>query len=458
VTIPDSLHFVGIGGIGMSAVAEVWCARGGSVSGSDLHDSPILERLRAAGIHVALGHAPEHLEQAQALVVSTAVKPDNPELLEASRRGLPVFHRSQVLGALMREKCSVAVTGTHGKTTTTGMLASVMLAAKLDPTVLLGGELPLMSGNARVGASQFLVAEADESDKSIVNLSAQWVIITNVEGDHLEHYRDIEEIYEVLARFINGLTSDAAVVVCLDDAGVQRLIPMLERRVVTYGFDAGADWLVQDVVMEAGHSRFSVNAVPLELNVPGRHNVLNAVAAFVVSQSLQIPVDAIRAGLLAFGGVNRRFQTMGCADGVSVIDDYAHHPSEIRATLQAAALYQKRVHVVFQPHRHSRLEALLTDFSQSFDGAASVTILDTYAAGEAPRSVNAGTLADLVKQALPGARTCHVSSQQQAVPHVLSLAQAGDFILLLGAGDIHLMAEPLLQALGLRGTAQVQTA
>jgi UDP-N-acetylmuramate--alanine ligase len=455
VNIPQSLHFVGIGGVGMSAIAQVWHAKGRPVTGSDSSASGTVQRLQGYGVPVFLGHAAEHVGRGvEALVVSTAVNNQNPEVQAAQARNLPIFHRSQVLGALMREKQSIAVSGTHGKTTTTGMVASILIEAGVDPTVLVGGDLAEMGGNARSGQGPYLVAEADESDKSIRNLWADVVIVTNLEGDHLEHYRDLDEIIEVMADFINKLPASARLVACSDDAGVRELLNRVRIQAATYGFGPEADYRIENEVMTAGGSTFRVAGQELALQVPGRHNIANATAAMVACRLLEIKDEAIAVGLASFTGVKRRFQTIGSVGGITVIDDYAHHPSEIRATLQAARLLNRRVHAVFQPHRHSRLEALLDDFARSFHDVGAVTIMDTYSAGEAPRAVTASSLVNLISSYEPELTVTHTPNAAAAVGHLTNAVAPGDLVLLLGAGDIHMVAAPLLAALETRLSAK----
>lgn len=459
MNIPHSLHFVGIGGMGMSAIAHIWHAKGRPVSGSDAHASAAVQRLTGLGIPVVIGHAAEQVPaECEGLVVSTAVREDNPEIQEARRRGLPLFHRSQVLGALMGEKHAVAVTGTHGKTTTSAMLASVLIEAEVDPTVLLGGDLPYLGGNARFGQGELLVAEADESDKSIRNLTADLVIVTNLEGDHLDHYKDLDEIIEVMAAFISSLPPTATLVACIDDPGVRRLLAAVKIQVVTYGFGPDADFRIEHADMTAGGSTFRVGGGTFALQVPGRHNIANATAALAAASVLGTAPEAIASGLAAFTGVKRRFQTIGSVAGVTVIDDYAHHPSEIMATLQAATLLQRPVHAVFQPHRHSRLEAMIEEFAQSFAGASSVTVLETYGAGEAPRKLNATMLATMIGQAEPGMPVAYMATHASTIQHLASQVQDGDIVLLLGAGDIHTLAHPLLSAIEADAGLSVQSA
>lgn len=458
LTLPSTLHFIGIGGVGMSAVAHVWQARGHKVSGSDAAASGSVSKLIARGIPVAHGHAAEHLPpEAEGVVVSTAVKADNPELVAAQARKLPVFHRSQVLGAIMKDQRSIAVTGTHGKTTTTAMIASVLMEAGWDPTVLIGGDLPHMGGNARAGATPFVVAEADESDKSITNLWAEFVVVTNLEGDHLEHYKDLDEIIQVVAGFINALPPTTKVIACVDDAGVRTLLARVAAQVVTYGFSPEADFRISEAELTAGGSTFAIGPDRFALQVPGRHNIANATAAIAACRLLGVDTLDIAAGLATFMGVKRRFQTVGSVGGVTVIDDYAHHPSEIKATIQTARLLNRPVHAVFQPHRHSRLEALLDDFAASFGGVTSLTLLDTYAAGEAPRAVTVDTLAERIRAQEPELDVRHMAPAA-TVEALADAAKAGDLILLLGAGDITALGTPLVGALERRFEAAPQSA
>jgi UDP-N-acetylmuramate--alanine ligase len=459
VNIPQSLHFVGIGGVGMSAIAQVWHSKGRPVSGSDSSTGATVQRLQGYGVTVFQGHAAENLGPGvEGVVLSTAVNEQNPEVQEARRRGLPLFHRSQILGALMREKTSVAVSGTHGKTTTTGMVASILVEAGVDPTVLIGGDLAELGGNARSGEGPFLVAEADESDKSIRNLWADVVIVTNLEGDHLEHYRDLDEIIEVMATFINTLPPSAKLVACLDCPGVRELLKRVNCQVVTYGFDADADYRIEGEHLTAGGSTFRVAGQELALQVPGRHNIANATAALVAARMLGVAEAPTAVGLASFTGVKRRFQTVGNVGGITVIDDYAHHPSEIKATLEAARLLNRRVHAVFQPHRHSRLEALLDDFARSFHDVGAVAIMDTYSAGEAPRKVDAASLARLIASYEPGLEVTHTPNAAAVVGHLSGTLAPGDLVLLLGAGDITQVAQPLLAALENRLSPSAKTA
>lgn len=456
---PQNLHFIGIGGAGMSAVAYVCHHEGMRVSGTDAHASPAVRRLQGLGLPVEIGHHAAHVPlEAQAIVVSTAVPRDNPEIVEAERRGLPVMHRSEVLGALMAQKDSFAVTGTHGKTTTSGMLSSILIEAGKDPSVLLGGDLPSMGGNARAGKGPHLVAEADESDKSLVNLCARIVIVTNLEGDHLEHYRDLDEIIDVVAKFINALPQGSSVVACIDDAGVKKLLANVRVPVVTYGLSDSADYSIDAIELKATGSTFQVRGCEINLQVSGQHNVLNATAALAAADLAGVAPQESRLGLFSFTGVKRRFQTVGQVAGVTVVDDYAHHPSEVKATLAAARLLGRPIRAVFQPHRHSRLQALIGEFATSFSGVSSLTVLSTYSAGEAPRGVDAGALVDLVRSIDPTFPVNYCPQMSQAIEYLLGSVAPGDLVLLLGAGDVYLVAQPLLGALESRFNPAAQSA
>lgn len=446
-------HFIGIGGVGMSAIAQVLHERGLPVTGSDQAASSTANRLASLGVPIHIGHAAENLGQAEVVVVSTAVGPSNPELQAAQERGLTIRHRSEVLGDLMAQYRSIAVSGTHGKTTTTGMVASILLGADQDPTVLVGGELPLIGGTARTGRGPFLVAEADESDKSIRRLTAEIVILTNLEGDHLEHYRDLDEIYEVMLAFFERLPEHAQVVACLDDPGVRAILPRLPRKVHTYGFSAEADYRIEGEVLEGTGACFALNELPFRTSVPGRHNVSNAAAAIVAGYLVGLEADAIRPGLEAFTGVGRRFQIKGTEAGVTVIDDYAHHPTEIRATLEAAHLLNRPVWVVFQPHRFTRTQALFEDFADAFADVRGVGVMDIYSAGEEPNGVTSGQLVARMREKHPDLNVHHWPDHAQTEEALLASVAEGDLVLLMGAGNVFRLADPLLARLRARVAA-----
>ena len=451
---PQHLHFTGIGGIGMSGIAEVLLNLGYQISGSDLKLSPTTERLAALGARIHEGHAAENVGGAKALVVSSAVDAANPEVVEARRRGIPVIPRGELLAELMRLKYGVAIAGSHGKTTTTSLTAAVLSAGGLDPTVVVGGKVGLMGGsNARVGRSDFLVVESDESDGSFLKLSPILAVITNIDREHLDHYADLDDIRDAFRDFIQKVPFYGAAIVCLDDENVQQILPSINRRTISYGRSSQADLRITESACGHFESRFRVTARGRDLGefhvrIPGPHNVLNATAALGVGMELDVKVDTIREALASFTGVERRFQTRGEACGVTVIDDYGHHPTEIKATLAAARLCNfKRVHAIFQPHRYTRTQALLDDFARSFHQADAVHILDIYAASEKPiEGVSGEALAERMRDF--GHRCVEYSgTMDRAIDAVLSNVREGDLVLTLGAGNVWQAGERLLERL-----------
>src|SRR5215471_5320486 len=403
---PQHLHFTGIGGIGMSGIAEVLLNLGYEISGSDLKLSPITERLESMGARVYEGHAASNVAGARALVVSSAVDEQNPEVQEARRLQIPVIPRGELLAELMRLKYGVAVAGSHGKTTTTSLTATILNFAGLDPTVVVGGRVGTMGGsNARVGRSDFLVVEADESDGSFLKLAPIIAVVTNIDREHLDHYPSLDAIRAAFVEFTNKVPFYGAAIVCLDDPNVQGILPEIKRRTITYGTTSQADTEATDI--GCGHFasdfRLRYRAADLgrfHLGIPGRHNVLNAMAAVAVAMELDVRPDTIREALATFSGVDRRFQVRGTARGVSVVDDYGHHPTEIRATLDSARLCGfRRIHVLFQPHRYTRTFHLMDDFARSFHQADSLFIMDIYAASEKPiEGVSAESLVERIRQ------------------------------------------------------------
>jgi UDP-N-acetylmuramate--alanine ligase len=448
------VHFVGIGGIGMSGLAEVLLELGYPVSGSDLKRTPITDRLAARGAVIHESHAAANLGGAKAVVVSSAVRSDNPELVEARRRNLPVIPRGELLAELMRQKFGIAVAGSHGKTTTTSMVAAVLSHANLDPTIVVGGKVGMMGGaNARLGRSDYLVVESDESDGSFLKLAPILAVVTNIDREHLDHYSGIEEIRQAFAAFIGKVPFYGAAILCLDDENIQQLLPSLNRRVITYGLSAQAD--VRVTHSTAGHmaSEFHLVAGDQDLGcfrlpVPGAHNVLNAAAAVAIGLELEIPLETIREALAGFSGVERRFQVKGTAKGVTVVDDYGHHPTEIRATLASARTSRCRgVHVLFQPHRYTRTQALMDDFARAFHQADTVHVVDIYPASERPiEGVTSQVLAE--RLAAYGHRgACYAGSLEQGIDSVLTAASPGDMIVTLGAGSVSQSADRILARL-----------
>jgi UDP-N-acetylmuramate--alanine ligase len=447
-------HFTGIGGIGMSGIAEVLLNLGYRISGSDVKLSPITERLASLGATIYEGHDAANVGNASAIVVSSAVDANNPELEEARRRNIPIIPRGELLAELMRLKYGIAIAGSHGKTTTTSMVGSILSDAGLDPTVVVGGRVASMGGsNARVGRSDFLVVESDESDGSFLKLSPILAVVTNIDREHLDHYKNIDEIREAFQDFINKVPFYGAAVLCLDDENVQRILPAINRRTITYGTNAQVDLAISDT--NCGHfaSDFQLrfrgkDLGKFNLRLPGFHNVLNATAAVAIALELEVRPDRIREALAAFTGVDRRFQTRGQERGITVIDDYGHHPTEIRATLSAARLCNYgRVLAIFQPHRYTRTLALMDEFARSFNQADAVYVLDIYGASEKPiEGVTADSLAARMREF--GHRNAqYIGGMDDVVAAVLSEAKQGDVVMTLGAGNVWQTGDQVLQRL-----------
>ncbi|HYO81582.1 MAG TPA: UDP-N-acetylmuramate--L-alanine ligase [Bryobacteraceae bacterium] len=452
---PQQLHFTGIGGIGMSGIAEILLNLGYKITGSDLKLSPITERLEELGATIYEGHAAANIQGSKALVVSSAVDESNPEVQEARHRGIPVIPRGELLAELMRLKFGVAIAGSHGKTSTTSMVATILNHAGLDPTVVVGGRVGTMGGsNARLGGSQLLVVESDESDGSFLKLSPIITVVTNIDREHLDHYKGgIDEIRAAFSEFVNKVPFYGASIVCLDDENVQQILPQVRRRVITYGFGAQAILGITDLTCGAGVSEFSLRYRDRDLGRfrverPGVHNVLNATAAVAVALELGVAPDAAREGLAQFQGVDRRFQQRGQERGVTVIDDYGHHPTEIRATLAAARECRfGRVLAIFQPHRYTRTYHLLDDFARAFHQADRVWLLDIYAASEKPiTGVSAETLAERMRSF--GHRgVSYAGSAENAAQAVLAEARDGDVVMTLGAGNVWQTGDQILAQL-----------
>jgi UDP-N-acetylmuramate--alanine ligase len=450
------IHFVGIGGVGMSGIAEVLLTLGYRVTGSDARRSETVERLERLGAKVYVGHAAAQVEGAHVVVSSSAVARDNVEVAAARQRGIPVIARAEMLAELMRLKYGIAIAGTHGKTTTTSMVAAVLGAGGFDPTVVVGGRVHGLGTNARLGQGEFLVAEADESDGSFLRLTPTIAVVTTVDAEHLDYYPDLDAIVAAFLAFANKVPFYGAVVVCLDDPNLQRMIPrMMDKRVVTYGLEAGADVTARRLQFVEMRSTFEVahrgvSLGTMTLQIPGRHNVLNALAATAVALDLEIPFPKIQTALAGFAGVQRRFQVRGIARDVLVVDDYGHHPAEIRATLAAAkAGFDRRVITVFQPHRYSRTQHLRDEFLTAFYQSDILIVMDIYAAGEAPiPGVHARDLADGI--AAHGHReVLYLGSDRAAIiDYLCESTRAGDLVLTLGAGDVGQLGGELLQRLG----------
>ena len=453
------IHFVGIGGIGMSGIAEVLLNLGYKVSGSDLKLSPVTERLAAIGAITFEGHCAQNVAGAEVVVTSSAIQPDNVEVMAARAQHIPVIRRAEMLAELMRLKYGIAVAGMHGKTTTTSMVASVLAAAGFDPTVVVGGRVDAMGSNARLGKSHYLVAEADESDRTFLKLSPILAVVTNIDREHLDCYRDMHDVQQTFLEFMHRLPFYGMVVACNDNDELRRLLSAVRRRTMTYGTRDDSDFHISNVRCDDIRkdslvlSRFTVtyrgrDLGEFHLRVPGKHNVLNATAAIAVGIGLDVPVEAIRQGLKQFNGVDRRFQVKGRADGVTVIDDYGHHPTEIRATLAAARQCSfRRIHVIFQPHRYTRTELLLEEFAIAFQDADSVIVLDIYAAGEQPiPGVTGEVLARRIVEA-GGPKALYLKSFSDALTATLETARPGEMVLTLGAGNVSQLGPQLLEAL-----------
>ena len=436
------IHMAGIAGSGMSGIAEVLLNLGYEVSGSDLSDGPVVDRLRKLGAEVAIGHDPENVGNAQVVVKSTAVPLDNPEMLHARQLGIPIIPRAEMLAELMRLRTGIAVAGTHGKTTTTSLLASIFDAAGLDPTVIIGGLLNAYGSNARLGEGEYLIAEADESDGSFLCLLPIVTVVTNVDADHLDFYKDMDEIDEAFTQFMNAVPFYGMNVVCGDDRGVSKLLPHIKRPVMTYGL--GLDHDLRAEILESKETNiFRVFLEGVELGVitlrhPGRHNVLNALGAIGVALQAGITWEETKAGLEAFNGVGRRFETRGEKDGVLVVDDYGHHPAEIRATLETAKNYapDRRLVVVFQPHRFSRTQALFGDFCKVFEAADRLFITEIYPASEDPiPGVSGQSLAQGVRQ-VSKTDVEYVVDYEACLERLPEVLDTGDLLLTLGAGPV----------------------
>ena len=448
------IHFIGIGGIGMSGIAEVLLNLGYAVTGSDLQESETTRRLRALGAQVFIGHQEANLSADPSVaVISTAVKYSNPEVLEARRRQIPVIPRAEMLAELMRMKFGVAVAGSHGKTTTTSMVAAVLSTAGLDPTMVIGGRLHMLGSNAKMGLGEILVAEADESDGSFLLLTPTIAVVTNIDREHMDFHQSMERLSESFLAFINKVPFYGLAVLCLDDANVRGLLPKVRKRFTTYGLSSEAEFSAQDLQLKPAGAEFTAlrsgKALgKLRSHLPGRHSATNALAAVAVAHELEIPFSHVAEALDGFTGIHRRFEIKGEPKGVLVIDDYGHHPAEIRATVGAVRDSWKRpLTVIFQPHRYSRTRDLFEDFLAAFEGADRLVLTEIYPAGEDPI---AGITGETLYQAIK--RRGHleiefVADKSEIASHLAEKLRAGDIVLTLGAGDIYKVGDALVEAL-----------
>jgi UDP-N-acetylmuramate--alanine ligase len=447
------IHFVGIGGIGMSGIAEVLANLGFRVSGSDQKKTEVTDRLEALGVEVTEGHAPENVGDAHVVVRSTAVRDDNPEITEARRQSIPVIPRAEMLAELMRMKpYTVAVAGSHGKTTTTSMVATVLGTAGLDPTFVVGGIVRSYRSNARLGKSELMVVEADESDRSFLMLTPMIAVVTNIDREHMDYYHDMEDVRKCFADFVNKVPFYGAAVLCLDDPHVQAVIPKVERRRITYGLSAQADISAHEITYDQSFgSSFTVwRGIDVlgrvNLKVPGKHNVYNSLAAIAVGLELDVPFEKIAEALGEFTGADRRFQFKGEEKGITVVDDYGHHPTEIKATLSAARIGapNRRIVVLFQPHRYTRTNDLMDEFASAFNNADVLLVTDIYAASEMPiDGVNAEILTGRIKSY--GHKNAeYIGDLGGGAEKLADVVREGDLVITLGAGSVHRAGDQLL--------------
>ena len=449
------IHMVGIGGIGMSGIAEVLLTLGYSVSGSDTKLSMITERLQDLGATIFDGHKADNVEGAHVVVISSAVKPDNPEVTEAHKRKIPVIPRAEMLAELMRLKYGIAVAGAHGKTTTTSMVASILAAAHLDPTFVVGGRVNQAGTTARVGRGEYFVVEADESDRSFLMFDPVVAVVTTIDREHLDQYSSLEDIQVAFLQFVNRVPFYGAAILCVDEPNVQAIIPNVKRPIITYGTSSQADLVISDVQLQGLSSEFRLTYKGDDLGLfflphpPGIHNVRNAAAAAAVALYLNVASDLIGEGLAKFAGVGRRFDIKGSINNITVVDDYGHHPAEIRATLEAARGCKfNRLLVLFQPHRYTRTLHLWDEFSRSFNQADLLVLIDIYAASEAPiAGISSEALANSIREA--GHKNVHYyRSMQAAVEFILREARPGDAILTIGAGNVSRASGEFMVLLG----------
>ena len=447
------IHFVGIGGIGMSGIAEVLLNLGYQVSGSDMKETEVTRRLQSLGAKVSYGHRRENLKEADVVVTSSAVRKGNPEVQAAEERFIPVIPRAEMLAELMRMKVGIAIAGTHGKTTTTSLISTVLAAGGLDPTVVIGGRLNSIGSNARLGQGQYLVAEADESDGSFLKLMPTIAVVTNIDPEHLDHYKGIDEIKETFLAFLDKIPFFGLAVLCLDHPNIQSLLPRLKKRFTTYGLTTQADYQAKEIVFEELSTSFDVlhrrkEIGRLSLRMPGLHNVYNALATLATAFELEIPFGVVQETLRDFSGIQRRFQIKGEKKGILVVDDYGHHPVEIMATLKAARTgWGKRIIAVFQPHRYTRTQTLFKDFLTAFYDADVLVLTDIYPAGEDRiEGVESKALFEGLRE-YGHKDVTYLPDKKEIVEHLLRVIAPGDLVITLGAGDIWQVSEELVNRL-----------
>jgi UDP-N-acetylmuramate--alanine ligase len=444
------MHFIGIGGIGMSGIAEILINMGYEVSGSDLRESEQTRRLASLGAEIFIGHFPSNIRDYNVVVTSTAIDQTNPELIEAKRRRIPVIHRSEMLAEIVRLKHGIGVAGTHGKTTTSSVLASVLYSGGMNPTAVIGGKVFDFGSNARSGEGEYIVFEADESDGSFVKLLPCIGVVTNIDADHLDHYKYFEGIKDAFVVYLNNIPFYGYSVICIDDPAVRDIIPRIEKPFVTYGLSAEADFQAVEISTAGGRTSFRClngddDLGVFETGLLGNHNVVNCLSVIAVSLELGLSADEIRKGLAAFSGVGRRLEVIGEHNGITVYDDYGHHPTEIRATLDALKTLSRRLVVIFQPHRYTRTQLLWDEFGQAFPNADCLFLTGIYPAGESPIE---GVSSELIKDSVMKheGREAVIITRFEDIPEaVLPVLKIGDIVVTLGAGDIHRAGPMLLQ-------------
>lgn len=448
------LHFVGIGGVGMSAIAEVMLDKGYEISGSDLSESAVVKHLQAKGATIYKGHNALNVEGKEALVLSSAIHQDNPELVAAKAKGLKLFHRSDILAYLLNDSKGIAVAGAHGKTTTSSMISVVLEHAKVDPTILIGGFVDYLKGNAKLGKSDYLVAEADESDGSFLKFYPKIAVVTNIEDDHMDHYGSMENIIKAFIQFVQNLDKETGLaVLCFDNENIRNIADKVDRKYISYALDHDADYMAKDIKVDGPHTSFTVIYKgevlgDVALNIPGKHNVLNALATIAVCHHMGLSIEEIAKGFKVFSGTKRRFQTKFRNENVWIVDDYAHHPTEIQTTIKAAKQTNpKRLIVAFQPHRYSRTQLLQKEFGSCFVGANVLVLTDIYAASEDPiEGISGKTIVDEVKKQT-GVDAVYIEKLEDIAPWLKENIQAGDLIITMGAGNIYTVGENLAQSL-----------
>ena len=446
------MHFIGIGGIGMSGIAEILINLGYDVSGSDLSESDQTTRLKILGAKVYIGHDALNIKDYSVVVTSTAIDPTNPEIIEARKKNIPIIHRSEMLAELVRLKHGIGVAGTHGKTTTSSLLAFILYNGGINPTAVIGGKVLNFDSNARTGTGEYIVFEADESDGSFLKLLPTIGVVTNIDADHLDHYKYFENIKDAFLTYINNIPFYGYSVLCIEDITIRELLPKVERPFLTYGFSSDADVRASDVIVENGKTTFNChyrneNLGTFEIGLFGKHNVLNTLSVIAVTIELGLDCDAIKDGLIKFQGVHRRLECLGDEMGITVYDDYGHHPTEIKATLNALKGFKRRTIAVFQPHRYTRTQLLWDEFGQSFPNADKVFLTEIYAAGEMPIE---GVTSELIKDSIKkhDGREIDIIENLEDVPaKVLEIAEEGDIIITLGAGDIYKYGRKIVEEL-----------